>query len=84
MTLAGVDLFLRLDLEVCLGPPLELNHVGHDLCVLHAGLEVGDNGWADEHIYFAYVLFPKEPPAALELSNGQSLLVSGRAPASDG
>ena len=41
--LAGVDFFLSLGPELLLYPPLEFNHVGHELCVLHADFRIWDN-----------------------------------------
>ena len=63
LKLAGVGLFLSLGPEIVLDPSLELHHVGHDLCVLHAALKVGDEGRSEEHICFTDTLFPKEPLA---------------------
>ena len=70
MSLAGIGLLLSLGPEVHLDPPLEFHHVGHNLCVLHAFLEVGDKGRSEENACFAVIILPKEPLGALKLSNG--------------
>ena len=57
---------------------MNLDHIGHDLLVLHAVLPARTARPAHKHVHVAGILLHKERPGDRELPNSKTLTGSGR------